>query len=51
MGREAIGPVCCVMHVKEPSDTYRKEILLFLAVAAECAAAPRKSLQGVKWVS
>ena len=19
MGREAVGPVCCVMHVKEPS--------------------------------
>ena len=24
MGRKAVGPVCCVMHVKEPRDTYRK---------------------------
>ena len=24
MGRKAVGPVCCVMHVKEPRDTYRE---------------------------
>ncbi len=22
---KAVGPVCCVMHQKEPSDTYHKE--------------------------
>ncbi len=50
MGRKAVGPMCCVMLVKEPSDTYRKEkgsALVFLAVAAECSAAPCKSLQCV----
>ncbi len=43
MGHKAVGPVCCVMHVKEPSETYRLEkgfALVFLAGAAECAAAP-----------
>ncbi len=25
MGRKAVGPVRCVMHVKEPSNTIRKE--------------------------
>ena len=24
MGRKGVGPVCCVMHVKETQDTYRK---------------------------
>ena len=51
MGREAVGPMCCVAHVKEPSaGTYRKEkgfSLVFLAVAAVCAVAPSKPLHGV----
>ena len=25
MGRKAVGPVCCVMHVKEPSTLIVKE--------------------------
>ena len=25
MGREAVGPVCCVMHVKEPRTLIVKE--------------------------
>ncbi len=40
MGRKAVGPICCVMHVKELSYN-----LVFLAVAAECAAAPCKPLE------
>ncbi len=43
MGFKAVGRVCCVMHVKEPSYTCCKEkgfALVFLAVSAECAAAP-----------
>ncbi len=54
MGRKAVGLVCCVMHVKEPSYTYRKEkgfAPVFLAVAAECVAAPCKSVQGVTYMS
>ena len=26
MGRKAVGPVCCVMHVKEPRTLIVKEI-------------------------
>ena len=55
MGHKAVcpmccfGPMCCVMHVKEPSAHYREEkglALVFLAVAAVCAVAPCKSLKG-----
>ncbi len=54
MGRKAVGLVCCVMHVEEPSYTYRKEkgfAPVILAVAAECAAAPCKSVQGATYMS
>ena len=47
IGRKAVGPVCCVTHVKEPCACYRKEkgaASVFLAVAAECAVAPCKLL-------
>ncbi len=51
MGRKAVGPVCCVMHVKEPTYTYSEvkgfAPVLFLAVAAECTAAPCKPLQDI----
>ena len=40
MGRKAVGPVCCVMHVKEPRTLIVKEKGLapvFLDFAAICA--------------
>ena len=50
MGRKAVGPVCCVMHVKEPRTLIVKEKGLapvFLVwLAADCAASPCKPLQG-----
>ena len=39
MGRKAVGPVCCVTHVKRTECTYQKEkgfTPVFLAMAAEC---------------
>ncbi len=47
MEREVIGPVHCVMQVREPSHTYHQKkgfAALFVEVAAECAAAPCKPL-------
>ena len=40
MGRKAVGPVCCVMHVKEPRTLIVKEKGLapvFSGIAAKCA--------------
>ena len=40
MGREAVGPVCCVMHVKEARTLIVKEKGLapvFSGMAAKCA--------------
>ncbi len=50
IGHKAIGPVCCAMHIKEPSYTYHKEkgfAPVFLAVAAECTAAPCNTIRRV----
>ena len=48
MGRKAVGPMCCVMHVKEPSALIEKRRgsprPVFLDVAAVCALAPCKPL-------
>ena len=50
MGCKAVGPVCCVMHVKEPSALIVKRrgsprcFLVWLA--ADCATAPCKPLHG-----
>ena len=45
MGREAVGPMCCVMLVKEPSALIKKGFgPVFLAMAAECAVEPCKPL-------
>ncbi len=48
MGCKAVGPVCCVMHVKEPSTLIvkrRGSPLCFLVwLAAHCATAPCKPL-------
>ena len=52
MGRKAVGPMCCVTHVKDPSALIEKKkgfARVFLAVAAECAEAPCKVLHN--WVS
>ena len=50
MGRKAVGPVCCVMHIKETQCTYQKEkgfAPVFLVwLAAYCAIAPCKPLHG-----
>ena len=42
MGHTAVGPLCCVTHVKDPGAGFA---LVFLAVAAECALAPCKPLK------
>ena len=48
MGRKAVGPMCCVTQVKEPSALIEKRggspRAVFLAVAAVCAVAPCKPL-------
>ena len=51
MGHKAVGPMCCVTHVKEPSALITKEkgfTTVFLDVAAVCAVAPCKPLEGAK---
>ena len=48
MGRKAVGPMCLVMHVKEPSALIKKEkgfAPVFLAMAAECAVAPCQTVK------
>ncbi len=51
MGRKAVGPVCCVMHIREPSYNYRKE-KGFAPKFLGCATAPCKPLNVLyKWVS
>ena len=46
MGRKAVGPVCCVMHVKEPRTLIVKEkgLAPVFLEAAICAIAPGVSL-------
>ena len=47
MVRKAVGPMCCVTHVKVLGALIEKEkgfAPVFLAVAAECAVAPCKPL-------
>ncbi len=49
MERKAVGPVCCGIHVIEPSYTYHVEkgfVRMLLAVAAECAIACSKPFEG-----
>ena len=54
MGRKAVGPVCCVMHVKEPTIKRRGLPRCFwfgwLQIAAHHLVNPYKVLS-YKWVS
>ena len=55
MGRKAVGPVRCVMHVKDPSNTYRSEKAFTQVFWQWLLNAPNNTLLTLKrcrnWVS
>ena len=44
MGREAVGPVCCVMHVKRTQDAYREREGACPGVSGLAANVPKSTV-------